>query len=252
MSDQTNFATDTDSDLPGNSSSHFLAPEGVRAQSHADRQRIFSYIEDAILRGAFGDAGRLPTERALTEQFGTSRNTIRKALTLLTDKGLIERRVGSGTFVCAGVVGQPRAPEHEYTLAELLEARLLFEPSIPELVVERATDDDISLMEAYLVDLKSASTWVEFKEAKYCLHLAIVRAAHNRFITYMFEQIVASRRRSNWGQNGCQQNPVFLVHESVFRDNERIVDALKSGDSDTACDAIRNYLLNTISATSGS
>lgn len=252
MTDLSNIATVTDSDQQVHHNSDFLATEGTRAQSHADRQRIFSHIEDAILRGAFGDAGRMPTERALAKQFNTSRNTIRKTLALLTERGLIERRVGSGTFVCSGVVGRPRDPENEYTLAELLEARLLFEPSIPELVVERATDDDISVMEAYLAELKSASTWVEFKEAKYCLHLAIVRAAHNRFISDIFEQVVASRRRSKWGQDSRQLKPVVSVRQAAYRDNVRIVEALKAGDADTACEAIRNYLLNTISATSGS
>ncbi|MCT8974275.1 FadR/GntR family transcriptional regulator [Microbaculum marinisediminis] len=232
--------------------SGFLAADGARAKSEADRNRIFARLKDAILSGSFGEAGRLPTERALAEQFGAARNTIRKTLALLADEGLIQRQVGRGTFVTEGVVARSQAPDQEFSLAELLEARLLFEPSIPELVVERATDDDIALMEAYLAELNAASTWFEFKEAKYCLHLAIVRAAHNRFISFIFEQIVASRRRAKWGRANGHINPVASVREVAYRDNARIVDALKAGDTDTAREAIRSYLLNTLSATSSS
>ena len=43
--------------------------------------------------------GRLPTEEQLTQSFGLSRQTVRHALQLLTDEGLIERRHGSGSYV---------------------------------------------------------------------------------------------------------------------------------------------------------
>ena len=69
MTDLSNIDTVTDSDQQGHHSSEFPATAGTRAQSHADRQRIFTHIEDAILHGAFGDAGRMPTERALAKQF---------------------------------------------------------------------------------------------------------------------------------------------------------------------------------------
>ncbi|WP_306120126.1 MULTISPECIES: FCD domain-containing protein [unclassified Roseitalea] len=242
MDDQTATRSRTNSD--------FLVAHGERARSDAERQRIYAKLKDAIVTGTFGEDGRLPTERALAEHFGTARNTIRKTMSMLAEEGLIERHVGRGTFVARASQTRADAPAEEYNLAELLEARLLFEPNIPDLVVERATDDDIALMEAYLAEMHSARSWREFKEAKYCLHLAIVRATHNRFMSFVFEQIVASRRRAQWGRPGGHPSPVAAVREAAYRDNARIVDALKAGEAEAAREAIRSYLIHTLAMAS--
>ena len=42
---------------------------------------------------------KLPSERDLAETFQVSRMTLRQAITLLVEEGVLERRVGSGTFV---------------------------------------------------------------------------------------------------------------------------------------------------------
>ncbi len=62
-------------------------------------ERIAATIESDIRAGriAFGDA--LASETALVSRFSVSRNTIRKSLALLVEKGLISTRVGSGSFV---------------------------------------------------------------------------------------------------------------------------------------------------------
>jgi len=54
-------------------------------------------LELLVRRG--GQMGRLPTEAALCRQYGCSRQTIRSALAVLEEKGLILRRQGSGSFV---------------------------------------------------------------------------------------------------------------------------------------------------------
>ena len=239
-----------DTTNPTNAS--ILTAHGERARADAERQRIYAKLKNAIVTGTFGEDGRLPTERALAEHFGTARNTIRKTMSQLAANGLIERHVGRGTFVASQRGEAEATPAEEFNLTELLEARLLFEPGLPDLVVERATGDDIALMEAYLAELHAAASWREFKEAKYCLHLAIVRAARNRFMNFVFEQIVASRRRAQWGRPGGHPNPVAAVREAAYRDNAKIVDALKAGDAATAREAIRSYLLHTLATASSS
>lgn len=51
----------------------------------------------ALLRGEYGSS--LPPERALAQGLGVSRDTLRRALALLEEEGLLLRRRGSGTYV---------------------------------------------------------------------------------------------------------------------------------------------------------
>ncbi len=52
-----------------------------------------------ILNGGLHAGDALPSERDLCEKLGASRVTIRKAIAVLIDEGLLTRRQGSGTFV---------------------------------------------------------------------------------------------------------------------------------------------------------
>lgn len=61
--------------------------------------RIAASLRDRILSGEWRENYRLPPERALCEEFQTSRITIRHALRILKDEGLAEQRQGKGTFV---------------------------------------------------------------------------------------------------------------------------------------------------------
>ena len=215
--------------------------QSARAKSELDSQLMYRELKSEIMNGVYSAGSRLPTERALAEHFGIARNSVRKTLNLLAEEGLIIRHVGRGTFV------RSRVGTDEFTLSELLEARLLFEPGLPDLVVERVTPELIAEMEDSLERVRTAESWEQFKEAKYAVHMAIARSSRNRFIISIFEQIVESRRRAAWGRPGHQPAPVLVVREAAYRDNMVIVDALRCGDTDKAREAIRDYLLRTLS-----
>jgi GntR family transcriptional regulator len=56
-------------------------------------------IAAGIAGGEFPTGSQLPTEEQLIQRFAVSRTTVRKAIQNLSDRGLIEIRRGTGTFV---------------------------------------------------------------------------------------------------------------------------------------------------------
>ncbi len=64
-------------------------------------QRIATELQNEIKTGQLPAGEMLPTEEQLTQRFSASRQTIRQALSLLVDAGLITKQRGSGSRVCA-------------------------------------------------------------------------------------------------------------------------------------------------------
>ena len=61
--------------------------------------QLANWIESRIADGTFQVGERIPSETQLAEKFQLNRNTVRHALGALSQKGLLERRRGMGTFV---------------------------------------------------------------------------------------------------------------------------------------------------------
>jgi GntR family transcriptional regulator len=67
--------------------------------AHARYQQIADRLREQITTGVFGPGERLPSEPDLIEEYQASRNTVRLAIALLTNQGLVVTRQGLGTFV---------------------------------------------------------------------------------------------------------------------------------------------------------
>lgn len=96
----------------------------MRPAVTADRHALPLYVQlsEMLIReigaGRLVSGERLPPEREMAAQLGTSVGTLRKALADLTDKGLLERVQGSGNYVRA----QPDAKSvYSFFRVELLE-----------------------------------------------------------------------------------------------------------------------------------
>jgi GntR family transcriptional regulator, arabinose operon transcriptional repressor len=65
-------------------------------------RQVFETLSHEILSGKYPPGQKFPSEAALVQRFGTSRITIGRALRELSQRGLVERVAGSGTFVGRG------------------------------------------------------------------------------------------------------------------------------------------------------
>lgn len=63
------------------------------------QERISADLFDKIQRGAYAPGDKLPSENELMDAYGVSRVTVRAALGMLVDEGMLVKRRGKGTFV---------------------------------------------------------------------------------------------------------------------------------------------------------
>lgn len=83
-----------------------LEGEGLYMQWKPDKQshltvhtQIIEWIKTRIERGEWTVGTKLPTQRNLATQFEVNRSTINLALDELKADGLLESKIGSGTYV---------------------------------------------------------------------------------------------------------------------------------------------------------
>ena len=112
-------------------------------------------IKDLISSGEFTAGSRLPTERELTQRFGVSRSSLREAIRALALIGVLESRVGDGTYVTT------LEPELLLTgmafvsdlvaggsLLEMHQVRRILEPEATRLATPRLTEHDLARRDA--------------------------------------------------------------------------------------------------------
>lgn len=71
--------------------------------------RIFMVLEREIRSGQYLPSDPMPSEDAIAQRFGVSRVTVRHAMSLLVERGLVTRQRGKGTFASAETRAAPRA-----------------------------------------------------------------------------------------------------------------------------------------------
>ena len=121
--------------------------------SHLKSKLLAEQVEDQIyhyiLDTPFAPGAKLPNEFELGERFGVGRSTVREAVKLLSSKGIVEVRRGSGTYVVTTTKGLSdplglRSVRDKNALAlDLVNVRLLLEPGIAEMAARNATEEDI-------------------------------------------------------------------------------------------------------------
>ncbi len=67
--------------------------------------RIAAQLQRKIVDGAWQPGAAIPAESTLAAEFGTALGTIRQAIAVLVQEGLLERVQGKGTFVRNGLTG---------------------------------------------------------------------------------------------------------------------------------------------------
>lgn len=154
-------------------------------------QDVVDQVQDAIVTGRIRHGEKLPPERLLKEDFAVSRGTLREALRVLEQKGLIEIRlgVGGGAFVREVETGPARESlglllrRRGVTTGDLAEFRKNLESDIAALAAGKATEEDLSWLKACLAGMKKALSdpfdWKQVLELDHLVHLALGSISDN-------------------------------------------------------------------------
>jgi DNA-binding FadR family transcriptional regulator len=181
---------------------------------------------------------RLPTERALGEEYGLSRSTVRRVMLDLKRRRLITQTVGSGTYVSeeapqvlAAMV--PAAAAQVVSPAELMSARLALEPALIDMAIGNATAADFARMDECNLNAEAATTLEAFEHWDAALHEAIAEATHNRFIVGVFRLMNDARAQAEWGM--LKRRSATPERRLVYQGEHRaLVQALKERDAERA------------------
>jgi DNA-binding FadR family transcriptional regulator len=198
------------------------------------RETILDKLRTRVWRAGH----RIPTERALSEEFGLSRSTVRRVLADLKRKRLITQTVGSGTYVTEQVHEalaemSPAATALSVSPAELMSARLVLEPALIEMAIGNATAADFARMDECNHRAELSTTLDDFEQWDTALHEAIADAAHNGFITGVFHLMSQARSQNEWGM--LKRRSATPERRLEYQQEHRaLVDALKNRDAQRA------------------
>ncbi len=214
-------------------------------------ERVYREIRDLLRSGDILPGQRLPNERKLAEMKGASRTQVRDALLMLQKEGLVERKIGSGTYLSERA---PRiielvdaavhvSPERSHGFHETLEARLLIEPAVAARAAEAPTPQFCRDLDAALERILAAPTWLQFKEDIYGFSRLYYVEANNEFLCWTFDQIVAARRMNQFDGGSTQAPVAHLVRKHFHERLSEIADAIASGDPERAKAEVESFLV---------
>ena len=183
-----------------------------KLESKKKSVHVIEQLLDAIDMGVYSVGDKLPSEQVITQQTGVSRPSVREALGALRLVGVLETRMGDGTYVkdihwnkLFNSPGESQIlsilEEEKGNPFEALEARRTLETNIITYAVERQTSEDLQELEAALTRIIASievKDYDELLKADRDFHLAIGKAATNSILEQMLTFLLDVMEQSLW------------------------------------------------------
>ena len=200
-------------------------------------------IQARLANGQLRRGDKLPTERALAEQFDVSRNTVREALRTLEISGFITLRRGAsgGAFVAET---DPQKLNNNLTTAlrltdfrviDLTQAMrsvilMLFQAALPTI-----TEDDLAAMDANIQEAEHATEPKLRSSVLIRFYRILAEATGNKVLVVIADVFVEMLE-------GWVARLGSLGGDRVIRSRREIVAHLRAGDTDAARRGLEKYL----------
>ena len=130
--------------------------------------RIHDAIKKEIDEGVWEIGQRLPSERDLADDYEVRRMTLRQAITLLVEEGILERRVGSGTYVASHRVQEKMRGTTSFTEIVRSQGKT---PSSQLISYQRKTANETEIQQ---LQLKATDTVVRMERVRFADNVPLV------------------------------------------------------------------------------
>jgi GntR family transcriptional repressor for pyruvate dehydrogenase complex len=218
----------------------------IKAKRVSDQ--AYEQIRDLIFRGQLKPGDQIMPERELAQALGVSRPTVREAIKKLVTMGLLEHRQGQGTFVRSTDSQRKTNPlaavieGHDASLEELLEVRMGLEGQSVILAAQRATDEDLQVLEKALEAMlaENAAGRLGIDE-DVSFHMAIAFASKNPVQVHIMKSFY------NLLHFGIKENLQALWEEPaslaiIERQHREILTTIRNHDPEAAYQAMKEHI----------
>jgi len=194
-------------------------------------ERVYLHVKNGVLDRSY-EGGTLLTEGGLAEAVGVSRTPVREALLRLEAEGLLKLYPKKGALVL---------PVSAQEIADVVETRLLVERHAVAKVVGAVPARLIERLEESLAEQRehaAAGDLVAFSAADRGFHAEIVRAAGNRILAHLYDQL--RDRQLRMGVATMHAEPSRVAKN--LAEHTEILDALREGAAEAAAGIVERHV----------
>ena len=211
--------------------------------------QVADEIKKEIVNGVWSEGDKIPSEGEFAESFGVNRLSVRLALEKLNTLGLIETRVGEGSFVkrmsLAPVFNELEGfyNDGESNL-DIMQFRYLLESDSLRRAEKFATDEEKQKLKRKLQEYNDSLTSLyedpdneerlnRTVESDFAFHYQIVKMSHNRLyadLYYMIRRLVLRHMATQVGPRSRMLKE--MGYDAIYKNegHQRMYDAIISGD----------------------
>jgi DNA-binding FadR family transcriptional regulator len=169
-------------------------------QRHSLADAVVTRLQQQLSLGIYQPGDKLPSEPELMTQFGVGRSTIREAIRILANTGLLSVRQGSGTFVESqqGIAEPLQQRLRRADTLDLDEVRQLLELKIAEKAALNRTKKDITKMKILLEQRAAAAGSGDIETAittDIQFHITIAVASRNSILADLYRTFAGQLSR---------------------------------------------------------
>lgn len=208
-------------------------------------KRIMRHMRTCITDGTWKIGDRITSENEMCKELGVSRVSVRNAIQQFVSLGVLEVKHGKGTFLISDDLSAFNPPINvsldEITsladMEQLLQFRLLIEPSICSSIAEDASPELILRLESLLQTMRnSIGSSRDFIEADSQFHMEIANATGNPVTIGIMSEIFRKKNESSNIANLADGFYGGIYYHSL------LIDVLKKHNSKKAFSIMKEHI----------